>query len=65
MMPMVSSMAPLHFLGQDNQIERQNHFFDYGMPLALALASHDSNGTVNRQITLMPELVLPPATKVI
>ena len=35
-MPMVSSMALLHILGQDNQIEMQHDFFSYVMPLALA-----------------------------
>ena len=36
MMPMVSSMTSLHFLGQDNQIKMQDDCFGYVMPLELA-----------------------------
>ena len=41
---MMSSMALLHFLGQDNQIEMLHDFFGYVIPLALA--SHDTSGIV-------------------
>ena len=45
MMSMVSLMASLYFLGQNNEIEMQHYFIHYVMPLSLA--SHDNKGTVN------------------
>ena len=45
MMPVVSSMALLHFLWLDYQTEMQHQFFGHVMPLALA--SHDTNDIVN------------------
>ena len=45
MMPMVSSLTPLHSLRQDYQIELQHDFFSYVMPLAFVW--HDTNGTVS------------------
>ena len=44
-MPIVSLMAPMLFLGQDNQIYMQHDLFVYVMPLVLA--THDNNGTVS------------------
>ena len=42
---MVSPMASLHSLGQDDGNEVQHDFFVHVM--SLASASHDTNGTIN------------------
>ena len=39
-MLMALAMAPLHSLGQDNQMEVKHDSFGYVIPLELALASH-------------------------
>ena len=41
------SMAPLHSLDQDNWNEVQPYSFGHAMPLAHALASHDTTGIGN------------------
>ena len=46
MMPMPSSMTPLHSLGHDNQNEVQHDLFGHVMPLALALVSSDAHGVI-------------------
>ena len=43
----IMSMAPLHFLGQDNQNELQHDLFVHVMPLALASASSYADGVIN------------------
>ena len=41
-MPLASSMAPLHFCAQDNQTEVQHDFLGHVIPLTLALTSYDA-----------------------
>ena len=53
MMPMVSSMAPSHSLGQGNQIEIKHDFFGHVMSLELALVLHDAIGVINGTITFL------------
>ena len=48
---MLSTMAPSHFLGQDNQNEVQYDFFGYLMPLALE--SDDANAIVNSTTAIL------------
>ena len=49
---MASSIPPLHLVVQDYQNEMQLDFFSY-LILALASASYDVNGIVNRTIVLI------------
>ena len=46
MMLMATSIAPLHFLCQDDQTEVQHDFFSH-VTMALAPASHDVHGIIN------------------
>ena len=46
-MPVSSSMAPLHFLSQDDQNEEHYDPFYPLMPLGLAFVSRDSDGVFN------------------
>ena len=46
----ISSIVPLHFLGQEVWNEVQHDFFDHVMPLELALASH--NAQLHHQLHL-------------
>ena len=49
-MPMASSMVPFHLLDQDSLHEEQNNIFGDVMHLALALASHAVDCSVNGTI---------------
>ena len=46
-MPMASSIVPLHFLNQENQNEVQHDFSGHVMHSVLTLASCDAVGIVN------------------
>ena len=46
-------MAPLNFLGQDNQNEMQHDFFGHMMLLALALMSHGADGVINGSVAFL------------
>ena len=48
---MVLSMAPLHFIDQDDQHEMLDHLYGHVMPLALDLALCDVDGVINGIIT--------------
>ena len=50
-MPMISSMAPLHSLGQDDQNEVQYDSAGHVMPFTLA--SHDADGVINVTIAFI------------
>ena len=47
MIPAVSSMAPLHLLGQDDQKEMWHCFVDYVMLIVPASATCDANCIIN------------------
>ena len=49
---MVSSIAPLHLLVQDNENEMQHDFFIHFTLLALAQVAHYSDGSVNGTLYL-------------
>ena len=46
-MQMTSSIASLHSLGHDDQVEVQQDFFGHVTPLVPASTSHDDNDIVN------------------
>ena len=46
MIPMASSMVPLHSLPQDDQNEVQDDIFEHVMPLKLAFTSGDADGAI-------------------
>ena len=53
MKPTVSSMAPLHSLGQDNLTEVQHDIFGHAIPLVLVSASCDVNAISNSFTALL------------
>ena len=52
-MPMVSLMAQLHSLSQDDQNELQNDFFGYVVPFVAVLASCDGDGIISGNIIFL------------
>ena len=46
MMQTVTSITPLHYLGQDDQTEVQNDFSSLVTPLVMVLASYDADDIV-------------------
>ena len=52
-MQMASSMVPFHLLDQDSLHEEQNNIFGDVMHLALALASHAVDCSVNGNIVFV------------
>ena len=62
MTQMASSVAPLHFLVQDDQNEMQHDFFSHLTLLALASASCDATGIVNNTIVFITSTQLKQCT---
>ena len=58
MMPMVSSMVPLHFLHQDNKIEMEGDFYWLCDAIGIGIISHQWH--FQWHMELMPALILPP-----
>ena len=47
-----SSMAPVHFIGQDSWNEVQHTYFGHIRPVVLAVASYHADGIINGTIPL-------------